>query len=460
MIKPCTNRFFLLSVIFLHLCYFVWQVLHGHYFLSDSFEYLQAGANLKSDFLLYSGDLTKPIIIELFTRRPPIYPLFLLACQLISPSMVLVIVVQNVLSITGIYMVRQIILNYGYKAKYDMLFIVLLLFTPSQFIYANMIMSETLIQFLIILLVWFFVKYMNERHHLYGFLYSATLALSVLTKPVFVYFVFVNVLFFIWISFKRHTVKPLLLSLIPLLVLFTYQYRNYRQTGVFEVSSIVTTNVLDFNLYFFLAKTEGVKTADSTISTIDSLSILQESYKDKVDFKKQHSVAIVMKHPVSYFIFHTKGIAGFFLDPGRFDLVNFFNLNAEKTKGLLFQINQVGYKGALVFLLKHSFILLIVLVIIFIFNVFKFLFLIGFIFQQNINKYSKGFILFLIFYIAFLTGPLGVARYMMPLVPLYLGCGLLFLSHILKRNSANVRQYILHEVLLKSPSKTRGKNRK
>lgn len=459
MIKPGTNKFFLLSIAFLHLCFFVWQVLHGNYFLTDSFEYLNAAANLKSNFLLYSGDITKPIIVELFTRRPPLYPLFLAACQLISPSMIVVIVLQNVLSIAGIYMVRQIFLNYGYKTKYDILFIILILLTPAQYIYANMIMSDTLFQFLIILIVWFFIKFLNERRYFYGFIYSLTLALSVLTKPVFVYFIFLNVLLFIWISYKRASVKPLLLGLIPLILLFTYQYRNYRQTGVFEVSSIVTANVLDFNLYFFLAKTDGVQSADSTISAIDSISALQGNYKAKVEFKKQHSIAIVMERPVSYSIFHAKGFAGFFLDPGRFDLVNFFNLNVEKTNGLLYLINKVGFKGALAFLLKHSFLLLLILATIFIFNIFKFLFLIGFIFQNNMNKYVKGFILFLIFYIAFLTGPLGVARYIMPLAPLYIGCGLLFLSLNLNHRFEFTKKNIIHNLFIKSPQKTIGTGR-
>jgi len=437
MIKAGTNRFFLLSLVFLHLCFFIWQVLHGNYFLTDSFEYLKAAANLKSDFLLYSGDLNEPIITELFTRRPPLYPLFLATCQIISNSLILVIFLQNVLSIAGIYLVRQIILKYGYLVKYDILFIVLLFVTPSQLIYANMIMSDTLFQFLIILMAWFFTKYMNERRSLFGLIYSLLLGLSLLTKPVIVYFIFANVLFFIWISFKRASFKPLLISLIPLLVLFTYQYRNYRQTGVFEVSSIVTANVLDFNIYYYLAKTEGLQTADSTVGAIDSISALQGSYKNKVAYKKQYSVPIVMKHPVSYFLFHTKGMAGFFLDPGRFDLVNFFNLKAEKINGLLSQINQTGLKGALAFLFKHSFLLLISFAVIFLANIFKLICFTGFIFRRNINKYFKWFLLFLVFYVAFLTGPLGVARYMMPLAPLYIGCCLLFLSLTLNKKTVN-----------------------
>lgn len=450
MFKAGTNRFFLLSIVLLHLCYFVWQVLHGNYFLTDSYEYLNAAANLKSDFLLYSGDLSKPIITELLTRRPPVYPLFLAACQMIAPGFVLIILLQNIFSIAGIYLVRKIILILGYSAKYDILFIALLFLTPSQLIYANMIMSDALFQFFIILAFWFFIKYFNERRAINGLIYSLLIGLSVLTKPVIVYFIFANVLFFIWISIKGRSLKPLLISLIPLIILFTYQYRNYRQTGVFEVSSIVTANVLDFNIYYYLVKTDGLQTADSTVSSIDSISALQGTYKNKVAFKKQHSVPIVMQRPVSYFFFHTKGMAGFFLDPGRFDLVNFFNLDAEKINGLLSQINEIGLKGALAFLFKHSFVLLITLAIIFLVNIFKFICFVGFIFQRNSNKYIKWFMLFLIFYIAFLTGPLGVSRYMMPLVPLYIGGCLVFLSHTLSKKTDYGWHSIFQKPKLKS----------
>jgi hypothetical protein len=445
------NKSFFLAIVLLHLFYFLWQVLHANYLLTDSFEYLQAAANLKSDFLLYSGDLSKPIVTELFTRRPPIYPLFLAACQMISPGFILVILLQNIFSITGIYLVRQIILEYGYSTKYDTLFIVLLAFTPSQFIYTNLIMSETLFQFLIILLVWFFIKYLNERHYYYGLLYSAVLALSVLTKPVLVYFVFVNILIFIWLSIKRMSVKPILIGLIPMIVLLSYQYRNYRQTGVFETSGIVTTNLLDFNIYYLLVKTDGVQKADSTISAINGISALKGSYKEKVAFKKQQLAAIVLKRPVSYFILHARGMVAFFLDPGRFDLVNFFNLNAEKINGLLSQINEIGFKSALTFLFKHSILLLFLLAAIFLLNIFKLLCFIRFIFQRNINRYVKSFILLLIFYLAFFTGSLGLSRYIMPLVPIYIGCCLLFQSHFLKESSENVWKNFLHALILKSP---------
>jgi hypothetical protein len=255
--------------------------------------------------------------------------------------------------------------------------------------------------------------------------------------------------------------KPLLLSLIPLLLLFTYQYRNYRQTGVFEVSSLVSTNLIHYNAYFVLVYTEGLQTADSTIAYIDNFSKHRKSYKDDVAFQKQQFIEIVKKHPVSYAIFHARGMAAFFLDPGRFDLVNFFNPNAAKTNGFLYHVNQKGLRGTLSFLFSESFVLLIFLAIIFTLNIFKFLCFIRFIFQSNtINAYGKWFILFMILYIAFITGSIGISRYMMPLVPLYIGCGLIFVSHNPNPDSKNAWKNILYNLVLIYPTKTIGTKRK
>lgn len=249
-----SNRNFLLFLLFLHFCFFFWQIFHGNFYLKDSYEYLKAAANLKSDHLLYCGELTKPFNYDLFTRRPPVYPFFLAVCQLVSSNMIFVIIVQNLLSITGIFLFRKMLLDLGYSAKYDILFAILLLLTPSQFIYTNLIMSESLLQFLIILLVWFFIKYSNDDNFLQGVWYGIILTLCVLTKPVFVYFIYLNVVYFIWRSYRKRTLKLLLLGFIPLVFLFAYQIRNYNSTGVFETSSIGRSTLVSYNVNLFLLK--------------------------------------------------------------------------------------------------------------------------------------------------------------------------------------------------------------
>lgn len=428
MIKTQANRLFLLSLVFIHLCFFTWQLFHSNYYLRDSYEYLNAAANLKSRFLLYAGDLAQPINFYLFTKRPPAYPVFLLVLQWISTSPVWVIIVQNLLSIAGIYLFRQLLVKFGYATRYDFIFLLLLVFTPSHFIYANLIMSETLFQFLLILACWYLVKYLAEGSGTNGLWYSLILTLCVFTKPVFIFMIALNALFWLVYSIRKSTFKPVLLSLIPLLFLLTYQYRNYRQTHVFEVSSITTINLVDYNTYFYLVKTQGKQRADSTISAIDGISKQKAGFAGEVKYKKQMAVHILLKNPLGYTLFHLKGVAGFFLDPGRFDLVNFLQIPSGGEDGLLYQLNQGGIKGALGFMLKHTWGLLFIIATVLLVNLIKLILFVFFVFQRRVNIQIKGIIVLTILYIALLTGPLGASRFMMPVIPFYIGGCLLFVS--------------------------------
>jgi hypothetical protein len=423
-----SNRNFLVFIITIHMCFFLWQIFHGNYFLKDSQEYLRAAANLRSDFLLYCGDLTKPLNTELFSRRPPIYPLFLAACSLFSSNPVLILIIQNILSVISIYLVRKIILQLGYSTRYDVLFVVLLMFTPSQFIYANLIMSESFLQFLIVLMIWFYAKYLLYGKKLNGFWFNLILSLSVLTKPVFTLLIYLNLIFWIPYGFKKRKLQPVLLCLMPLLFLLAWQYRNYYKTGVFETSSIETRVLMNYNVSMFLAKTENATDAERRIRSIDSISALKVSYKERNTFLNKQAVSEIAKKPFGYAFFHMTGMAGFFLDPGRFDLVSFFNLDNEKSRGLLFRINEDGIRSAIDFILSHSVGLLVALAVIGLINLFKFTCFIFFILRFKGHNLVTGFIIFLIFYVGLLTGPLGASRFMMPLIPAYIGCCVLFLS--------------------------------
>jgi hypothetical protein len=132
-----------------------------------------------------------------------------------------------------------------------------------------------------------------------------------------------------------------------------------------------------------------------------------------------------LHNPFKYAVFHFKGIVGFFIDPGRFDLVNFFNLSNKNDSGLLNHINKFGVVSAIKFLFTHSFGLLLALAAIVLFKILKVSLFIRLLLQKkNINLYT-GFVIIIILYVSFLTGPLGASRFFMPLEALYIGCGLL-----------------------------------
>ncbi|WP_299520932.1 hypothetical protein [Winogradskyella sp.] len=131
----------------------------------------------------------------------------------------------------------------------------------------------------------------------------------------------------------------------------------------------------------------------------------------------------IKKDLLSYLVFHAKGAVRIFIDPGRFDMVNFFKLNSDVKNevGLLKQINEGGLKSAIDYLKTQPLLIIICFNLVLLFNLIKFLGFLWFLIRKL--KQSKliiwiifGFIL----YIAGLTGPLGASRFIIPVLPLYL----------------------------------------
>ncbi len=149
MIKDNKNTKFLIILLGIHIVFFVSQIFLQNYEMSDSKDYLWMADNISSGEL-YSGDLNKEINPDLYTKRPPIYPIFLYLAQTIFKHKVFVLFLQNILSFLSLFWIRNSLFQFGYKREYDKWFLLLSLFSPAQFIYANMIMSEVLFQFILV----------------------------------------------------------------------------------------------------------------------------------------------------------------------------------------------------------------------------------------------------------------------------------------------------------------------
>ena len=76
--KPQFNQplFLLAALLLVHLLFFLSSQIQTPAPLSDTEDYFNASRNLYSQGVLYCGDLSEPIVVEQFTRRPPLYPLF------------------------------------------------------------------------------------------------------------------------------------------------------------------------------------------------------------------------------------------------------------------------------------------------------------------------------------------------------------------------------------------------
>jgi hypothetical protein len=195
---------------------------------------------------------------------------------------------------------------------------------------------------------------------------------------------------------------------------------NANRTGAFEFSSIQNLALKNYNLKYFHTYKYGETYALKINNSINTEAEKTNSYKERQDLVKSLSIDYIKKDWISYSWFHLIGSVRMFFDPGRFDLFNFFNFKKENKIGFLYEINNGGIQGAYNFLKKQPLLILILLPVIFIFNLIKIYgFLIFWIKNYKSTSPTLWFVLLIIIYISILTGPGGASRFLVPVIPIY-----------------------------------------
>ena len=414
------NKRFLFFLLLIHLIFFITQTFLQNYEMSDSKDYQWMAENI-SNGALYCGKLTEPVNPDLYTKRPPGYPIFLFVAQKIINHPFFILFLQNALSFLSLLWIRNSLLQYGNKEKFDKYFLLFSLFSPAQFIYANMIMSEMFFQFIIVgmfLQLLFFVQKKKHKHLLY---YHLLLIIGFLTKPILFPFAFISVIYVAYLVFKNKKYKYFSYSLIPIVIVFLYLNFNESRTGVRHFSSIQKINLIDYNINYYLASSKGEEYADSVVSQIKAESDKIDDYAKNYTFTMQKGKEIITTNFLSYTIYHIKGSWRLFLDPGRFDLSTFFGLEKEEGKGIFHHLNTSGWLVAIKFLFSQNIFLLFGLTLIFLFNIIKTISLFFFAKNVKIPLEIRIFVILILLYFAGVTGSIAASRFMVPMLPILIG---------------------------------------
>ena len=142
------------------LFYFI-RIYSGIFKLSDSYEYLSTAELIKSGkYFLPANDSYNSVIA---TKRPFLYPLFLLISFFSNLKFVLFI--QTLFGIFNFYIILQCLKKLNITLPYYSILIVLL--TPSIFIYTQLVMSEWLAMTLFVLLFTFLHEFSIKRFLLF-----------------------------------------------------------------------------------------------------------------------------------------------------------------------------------------------------------------------------------------------------------------------------------------------------
>lgn len=340
------------------LCFFLFFLLRYFskiYFLSDSYDYLEIAKFINSfSSFDYEHDA------ELFTRRPFIYPLFLAPFVAFKP--VIIILIQSVLSLINVYLFFKTLIRFKIKINYKI--VLFLLLTPSIFIYSQLIMSEWLVMICLNVLFLLLITPFNLKS--FAYIQIITLLIA-FVKPIFYPFIYFNLLFFAFYFYRKKIFSFWLFF--PILILQFYLNLNEKATGYKHFSSIENHILINYNIYYFKSSKNGKSEAEKWLKSVyEDEKYTNQSFKNQNIYLKEIASKEIKNDFFDYSKYHfLTAIRGVF-DPGRFDLMTFFNEEDGK-QGFLEILN--GNKPLNHLIKNKSNILILVLVPIFLFNLIK-----------------------------------------------------------------------------------------
>lgn len=397
-----------------HALFLIKQCFVYNSLIQDSVEYIFAADNLINKGTLYAWNLNFAFNPDWLTKRPLLYPAILVFFKWISFGNVwlfffITYFVQNLLSLNAIRLCLKIADKYQVTYKHWQV-LVFMLFSVSQFIYANFVMSEIWLQSCLLGIVYLLL--MRPFNNKVLLQISALLIIGLSIKPVLLFACMLLPIFYLILRRKQLQTLGVIICLLPLFFYYSVSYINQKRTGHFQYSSITTINLIHYNTYVTLMNVYGTHKADSMIDHI-KINTRKMSYSDQQNYIESESKKLLKQHIGTYSYLHARGIVFALIDPGRFDFTQFFHLPHKSN--LIYQTNQ---KGMLNTILK-SFLnpLGALLILLMCFNVFRLLVGLKFVFNKQLSWFVKLAILACPLYILTFTGPIGTSRFFMPLIP-------------------------------------------
>lgn len=409
-----------------HLAAYGYALSTGHWFFPDSDRYLEAARNLLHHGTLYAWPWP-PTSPQEYSIRPPGYPLLLAAVGIVP---VLFLLVQNGLALLNVWLVARWLARHtsGLTARRWGLFLLLALTAPANVVYANTAMSETLLQTLVVGLWLTLTRFVTTGKRRALRAAALLTAAALLVKPVFLPFAFLFVVgcgvLVVRSSIRktpsahRPTVN-LLIAALPLLVALGWQARNYAHTGYWHFSAIADINLLRYNTSAVLRAADGPAAADAFVRRTIIAAEALPTFAAQQHYMQRAASAALARHLPTYLGLHLRGMVNCLLDPGRFDLTEFVRLPAT-TPGLSYLMDAGGYFDVGKALARQPWTLLVVLGLVLIGNVVR---LIGFglfLLNRQLPLAARLVAAGLVLYVIGLTGPLGAARFLVPVLPLLL----------------------------------------
>ncbi|MBC7552803.1 MAG: hypothetical protein H7257_02365 [Taibaiella sp.] len=411
---------FISIVVLVHLLFFLSACHYTRIFMGDSFEYIYEAINIKKDGWFYSGNPALPALPEYMTQRQPGYPLFLLSVYMFTINNWVVLVLQNILSVINIMYIRHTFGRRGYQKRYDWLLLLFVVGYPSQFINANNIAPEILLQTCTLFYLGNFIKLWQTGRPANALVMSLWLAGGLMVKPVLYPFAAVHLILLLVMALKnRADMKRLAAAaLLPLAVVLLYNYSNYTRTGKFHFSSNQAFNAIYYFAAYF-SQRNGAEAGQYFLRQERAATAEIPDYKTRYDYANRRGLTLLKENFVPYMGFHFKNAARILIEPGKAEIdlftgrLTYGRLYSKADEGFYATVRKEGMvNGARLFLAANPsmpFILAILCI-----NCIKIAGLALWLWSRRVAVQVRLFVFLLIGYFALAAGPIANTRYFLP----------------------------------------------
>ena len=432
------DKIFISIIVLVHVAFFLLACTYERIYMGDSFEYIYEALNIKKYFFFYSGNPAMPILPEYMTQRQPGYPLFLLSIYLFTINNWIVIVLQNLLSVFNIYYARKVFSSIGFQQKYDWLLLLFVIAYPAQFINANTIAPDILLQTFTLLYFGCFISLVQKKKLEYAAWMSLALVAGLLVKPVLYPFVIVHffIILIVAANQKEKLQRPLIIAMIPLCAVLLYNYWNYTRTEKFHFTSNQSFNAI-YYFYPYLSQKEGIDSAQKFLKKERNAIAEIPEYKNRYDYANEQGMALLKQNFFPYMAFHLKNSVRIFIEPGKAEMdlftgaLTYGKLYDKDQSGFYARMKNKGLSGMGDYIKNNPsmpFVLLVLLV-----NCIRLIGFLWFFVNRKIHWLVRSFVFILIAYFALAAGPIANTRYFLPVSLILISCTVLGFMEMLNK---------------------------
>ena len=280
-------------------------------------------SNLEENKLLSVRSVDGVPVPNIF--MPPLYPIFLYAIKLIFQDsevfLKVTLIIQLILSIFSIFIIYKI-LQQLFSKKFSFLGTLIYSFFPLNIYAVSQISSITLQMFLINVFIFSFIKIFKNLDFKNITLYSTSSALLILLRGEFFVFVILSLGYLFFNNFKNLW-KITGISLLIIMLISPYLYRNYKIFGVITITKSSGYNLLKGN---------HPSTVVEGIGMFGDVGLIVPAVKDKMDKLKlkgpikehdlikdkilmDQAIKFIKEDPVRYLkLYFKKFVAFMFID--------------------------------------------------------------------------------------------------------------------------------------------------